>query len=482
LGANTSISHYVNCFYLSEKMEPAVCKGILYGDPDPLNSSYKISYNMLLNLMRVEDVEPEFLLRASFHQFQREKEAPALIAQAQDLENDAESIEVGSSEEVELAKEYYQMDQQLLLIKQKISRIVQKPEYILKFLQVAGRLLDITIDDQNFGWGVLTSFKKKTGGGAGGGAGKLAELSNQPIYTLEVLIPCVDRHFDGVDDNDKEEDVKDAPLLWRGTVRHCRPVKPGDEEKVVSMRLFTVSLQHIDRISAVRIFTPQAVSTPEARKKVSLSVNEVKKRFPDGIPLLDPVKDLGIEEDTFKTLMDRAADLGERLAAHKLAVDFPEEDRFRLVQAFENRSDVKERARALRDEAKSCQTMAMKDELKKMKRVLKKLGHVDGNGVIQTKGRTACEINTANELVVTELIFTGVFKSLAVEQCVALLSVMAFDERNKDDDDPTKGLKSFLLNPFHKLQEVAKTVAKVQIECGLDVDEDEFLDQFNPLM
>ena len=46
---------------LDEKMEPAVCKGILYGDPDPLNSSYRISYNMLLNLMRVEDVEPEFL-------------------------------------------------------------------------------------------------------------------------------------------------------------------------------------------------------------------------------------------------------------------------------------------------------------------------------------------------------------------------------------------------------------------------------------
>jgi ATP-dependent RNA helicase DOB1 len=482
LGANTSISHYVNCFYLSEKMEPAVCKGILYGDPDPLNSSYKISYNMLLNLMRVEDVEPEFLLRASFHQFQREKEAPALIAQAQDLENEAESIEVGSSEEVELAKEYYQMDQQLLLIRRKISRIVQKPEYILKFLQVAGRLLDISIDDQNFGWGVLTSFKKKTGGGAGGEAGRLAALSNQPIYTLEVLLPCVDRHFDGVDGNEKEEDVKDAPLLWRGTVRHCRPVNPGDDDKIVSMRLFTVSLQHIDRVSAVRIFTPQAVSTPEARKKVSLSVQEVKKRFPDGLPLLDPVKDLGIEEDTFKTLMDRAEALGERLASHKLSVDFSEEDRFRLVQAFENRSDVKERARALRDEAKSCQTMAMKDELKKMKRVLKKLGHVDGNGVIQTKGRTACEINTANELVVTELIFTGVFKSLTVEQCVALLSVMAFDERNKDEDDPTKGLKSFLLNPFHKLQEVAKTVAQVQIACGLDVDEDEFLDQFNPLM
>lgn len=156
---------------LDEKMEPAVCKGILYGDPDPLNSSYRISYNMLLNLMRVEDVEPEYLLRASFHQFQREKEAPALIAQAEAFETEAETADLGSADEAELAKEYYQMDQQLLLTKRKISKIVQKPEYIVKFLQVAGRFLDITIYDENFGWGVLTTFKKKTRTGASGEAG-----------------------------------------------------------------------------------------------------------------------------------------------------------------------------------------------------------------------------------------------------------------------------------------------------------------------
>jgi ATP-dependent RNA helicase DOB1 len=46
---------------LDEKMEPDVCKDILYGAPNPLNSSYHISYNMLLNLMRVEDVDPESL-------------------------------------------------------------------------------------------------------------------------------------------------------------------------------------------------------------------------------------------------------------------------------------------------------------------------------------------------------------------------------------------------------------------------------------
>jgi ATP-dependent RNA helicase DOB1 len=468
---------------LDEKMEPAICKGILYGEADPLNSSYRISYNMLLNLMRVEDVEPEYLLRASFHQFQREKEAPGLIAQAEELESEAENLDLGSPEEAELAKEYYQMDQQLLLTKRKISKIVQRPEYIVKFLQTPGRLLDISIDDENFGWGVLTSFKKKSGTGAGGEAGRLAALSNQPSYTLEVLLPCVDRHFDNIDVKDKDEDVGDASLLWRGTLRHCRPVKNGiDDDKIVSMRVFTVGLDSIERISAVRLFVPQALHTPEARKKVSLSVNEVHKRFADGVPLLDPVKDLGIEEDSFTTLMDRAEALAKRLTSHTLSADFEEEKRLQLVQAYDKKTEVKERARLLRDEARSCQTMAMKDELKKMKRVLKKLGHVDANGVIQTKGRIACEINTADELVVVELIFTGVFKSLTVEQCVALLSTMTFDERNKDDDDPTKGLKSFLLNPFHKLLEVARTVAQAQVACNLDVDEEEFLNKYNPGM
>ena len=467
---------------LDEKMEPAVCKGILYGEPDPLNSSYRISYNMLLNLMRVEDVEPEYLLRASFHQFQREKDAPGLIAQADDLDSEAANLDLGADDEKELASQYYQMDQQLLLTRRKISKIVQKPEYIVKFLQVAGRFLDISIDGENFGWGVLTSFKKKTGTGSGGDAGRLASLSNGPAYTLEVLLFCVDRHFDTVNEKDEKEDVDDASLLWRGAIRNCRPVQKDDDEKIVSMRVFTVGLEDIERISAVRIFTPQAVHTTEARKKVALSLHEVKKRFPDGIPLLDPIKDLGIEDESFKTLMDRAGALTTRLAEHKLSTDFGQEDRLRLVQVYENKKDLEERARVIRDEARSCQTMTMKDELKKMKRVLKKLGHVDANGVIQTKGRTACEINTANELVVVELIFTGVFKTLNVEQCVALLSSMTFDEKNKDDDDPTKGLKSYLLNPFYKLQEVARTVAKIQIECGVELDEEEFMDKFNPGM
>jgi ATP-dependent RNA helicase DOB1 len=466
---------------VDEKMEPAVCKDMLYGAPNPLNSSYRISYNMLLNLMRVEDVDPEYLIRASFHQFQREKDAPGLIADAEILESQAETVDFQSEEEVTLVAEYYQMDQQLLLTRRKIGMIVRKPGYVLKFLQAPGRFLDVILDGEEFGWGVLVSCKKRQGIGSGGEAGRIASLTNQPEYILDVLLNCVDRHFDK-NGKGKDEDAENVNLLWRGTGRSCRPVRSGDISKLISMRVFTVGLDSIERLSAVRIFIPQDITTPEARRKVSTSVKEVSKRFPDGIPLLDPVADLGINDDAFMTLLKRAETLTNLLAEHKLANDFVDSSRLELVQRYEKKADMLERAKTLREEARNCQTMAMKDDLKKMKRVLKKLGHVDAGGVIQTKGRTACEINTSDELVVVELIFGGIFNDLSVEQSVALLSCMTFDERNKNEDDPASGLKSFLSNPFYKLQEVARTVARVVISCGIDLNEDEFVDKFNPGM
>lgn len=59
---------------------------------------------------------------------------------------------------------------------------------------------------------------------------------------------------------------------------------------------------------------------------------------------------------------------------------------------------------------------------------------------------------------------------------------MTFDERNKDEDDPASGLKDFLAKPFYKLQEVARTVVKVEIACGIEVNEEEFVAKFNPGM
>eukprot|EP00957_Ditylum_brightwellii_P013198 996376-Ditylum_brightwellii.AAC.1 len=61
---------------------------------------------------------------------------------------------------------------------------------------------------------------------------------------------------------------------------------------------------------------------------------------------------------------------------------------------------------------------------------------------------------------------------------------MTYDERNKSDEgeDPAKDLKSYLSNPFYKLQETGRVVAKASIACKVELDENEFVEQFNPGM
>ena len=363
-------------------------------------------------------------------------------------------------------------------------KIQRRPEHILPFVKSSGRLVDITIDNENYGWGVIVRYRRKAGTGSAGSAGQIASNTDGPTHTIDVLLNCVDRRFDEVGLNAeaaRTEDIKNLGLLWRGTSRHCRPDKKGDDPDIVSMREFTVGLDSIDRISAIRLHVPQDTKPAEARKNISRSVKEVQKRFADdGIPLLDPVKDLKIKVSEFNKLLERASELQHRLASHKLSTEMSEEERNKQVTAYDHKHDLLDQARVLRREATSCQTMVMKDDLRKMKRVLKELGHVDGQGVIQTKGRTACEINTANELVVVELVFAGLFNDLTVEVSVSLLSCLIFDERNKDEDDPARGLKSYLSGPFYKLIEMARTVAKVQIDCKIELNEDEFVDKFNP--
>lgn len=140
---------------MDEKMEPAVCKGILYGDPDPLNSSYHISYNMLLNMMRVEEVDPEFLIKASFHQFQQESEAPVFESQAEEYERQSEAIEI---EDATAIGEYFGLAKQRSIVAQSMMEVVRAPGHIVKFLQ-PGRLVDLLDPGSNlaWGWGVVTA-------------------------------------------------------------------------------------------------------------------------------------------------------------------------------------------------------------------------------------------------------------------------------------------------------------------------------------
>ncbi|OWK02351.1 SKIV2L2, partial [Cervus elaphus hippelaphus] len=64
---------------VDEKMSPTIGKQLLKGSADPLNSAFHLTYNMVLNLLRVEEINPEYMLEKSFYQFQHYRAIPGVV-------------------------------------------------------------------------------------------------------------------------------------------------------------------------------------------------------------------------------------------------------------------------------------------------------------------------------------------------------------------------------------------------------------------
>ena len=100
-----------------------------------------------------------------------------------------------------------------------------------------------------------------------------------------------------------------------------------------------------------------------------------------------------------------------------------------LYTLYKKKVECQERIRELKKKIQATHDILQMEELKARKRVLRRLGFTNQADIVDMKGRVACEISTGDELLLTELIFNGVFNSLSPEQCAGLLSCFVFTEK-----------------------------------------------------
>lgn len=68
----------------------------------------------------------------------------------------------------------------------------------------------------------------------------------------------------------------------------------------------------ITHISSVRLFCPNDLISKDSRKGMYKAIKEVKRRFPDGPPLLNPVKDMKINEQPFLEIIKKIEHLEKK--------------------------------------------------------------------------------------------------------------------------------------------------------------------------
>ncbi|XP_020090364.1 DExH-box ATP-dependent RNA helicase DExH10 [Ananas comosus] len=430
---------------IDEKMEMSVLKDMVLGKPAPLVSTFRLSYYSILNLMsRAEgQFTAEHVIRNSFHQFQYEKALPEMAQKISRLEKEATLLD--SSGEAELA-EYHNLCLDIAQFEKKIISEIIRPERVLLYL-VPGRLVKVRDGVTEWGWGVVVNVVKRPPAPSGTLPSALA-ASRSINYIVDILLQC------SLVSNEN------------GSRQKPCPPRPGEKGE---MHVIPVPLPLLAGLSSIRIAIPPDLRPPEARQTVLLAVHELGKRYPQGLPKLHPVKDMGIEEPEIVDLVRRVEELEQKLCAHPLHKSAQSEQHLKWYQ---RKAELNHEIQQLKSKMRESQLQKFRDELKNRSRVLKMLGHINADGVLQLKGRAACLIDTGDELLVTELMFNGTFNDLDHHQVAALASCFIPCDKSNEQIH----LRSELAKPLQQLQDAARRIAEIQRDCKLDINVEEYVE------
>ena len=433
---------------IEEQMDPPVCTAMIKGQADALNSAFHLTYNMILNLMRVEGHSPEFMLEKSFFQFQSGDSIPELEQKLLSLTDDLSSMEIQS--EAEISK-YVQIRDSLERLKADYRKIVNHPSYCLPFLQ-SGRLVHVKHKTDDYGWGAVVNVRKV---GMNAPHGPRRNDSNQKEkVVVDVLVMC-----------------DPVTSVYSTIPKPVNPNTPSHYEMVI----LPCQLDCLHAFSTIRTNLPADLAKADHKALVGKALGMVKTKFPTGLPLLDPIKDMKVTEKSFHDLIRKIDTVERSLYAHPI---YSRPDKEELLAKFMQKEEKRALIKSCKREITTANSIVQMEELKSRKRILRRLGYCSDEDVITLKGRVACEVSSGDELLLCELIFSGGFTDLSIEQTVALLSCFVFEE--KSDKPPT--LRDELAGPFQLLKEVARKIVKASNESGLDLPEDQYLDSFRPEM
>jgi antiviral helicase SKI2 len=186
-----------------------------------------------------------------------------------------------------------------------------------------------------------------------------------------------------------------------------------------------------------------------------------------GLEGADPVKDLRVAGmDDVEAYAERAAALGQLQASRcHNCVGLPAQ-----FQQADARLRVRREIARLRHSMSDAALQQMPDYQLRIT-VLEDLGYINPAHTVQLKGRVACEVQSGDELVTTELIFAGLLDDLDSAEAAALLSALVFQEKSDADLRLTGGLEQ----ARDALTSLAWGLGEAQAAAGLPIAPDEYV-------
>ncbi|SCU90246.1 LAME_0E07690g1_1 [Lachancea meyersii CBS 8951] len=423
-------------------LEQASFKEVALGVPTRLQSQFRLTYNMILNLLRIEALRVEEMIKYSFSENSKQTLLPEHENQIKSLQSQLDSIQFyDGTDQEELDKALDAIIRYKECTKDMMKELAGGSS-VFRVLNV-GRLILFRDENDNAKLGfVFRNLPKE---------GQVVVMTVTKANTLENGQPNHLPFFSGI------------PNFIRNNYRNF-------EETDFYME--TVAMENIEMVSAFTLdvsMTDIMKQEPEVLEKfksevslilrISKKLKETKYEKKGSLKIHQAVLDR-------EKIKAEIASL-ECLKAPNFSVQFSPK-----YKEFEIQRQIKELYHLMSD-----QNLSLLPDYEQRLSVLKDAGFIDQGHNVLLKGRVACEINSGYELVLTELILDNFLGDFEPEEIVALLSVFVYEGRTREEEPAV--VTPRLAKGKSRIQEIYQAMLDVyeKHQIPLTKEEAEFLEK-----
>ena len=414
----------------TEAPPAAELRMMMLGDPTKLRSQFRLHYNMMLNLMRVEALKIEEMIKRSFSENatqallpQHEKQVEGFRANLDKLKRpqcdicdvDLEACHAAAMHLEKLTKELH-----INVLATPIGRRYISAKRMIVFKKDGIRTVGILVQDAS------------------------AAIPNPFLRVLEIS------HMDA-----KRHPADLLPYLPRfRSMFSTLPTAANQLKSVVT----NVPLEDVEAVTVTNI----KLKGPQWYIKVA---KEQKRIAEEDFPSMYSSWTTPVWDEIYWDNLVKDMQVRELLAARKKLAYGIEHAQCLACPDFLKHYALEHDIWLVRENIQalqllmSDQNLALLPDYQQRTEVLKDLGFIDHESRVQLKGKVACEVHSADELVLTELILENVLAEYEPEEIVALLSAFVFQE--KTDIEPT--LSENLLRGKEAIIQISERVNHYQI-------------------
>jgi antiviral helicase SKI2 len=505
-----SVGTVIQCCFGEEPPPLQMLKQLLTGQSTQLSSQFRLTFNMILNLLRVEEMSVESMISRSFSEFATQRaltknEYPQLLKRGlralskleekfqnesgnrvgvDDLETyftnctdlkrtNGEILRSIFDLESSAFNELFQPGRVVLISAARQVNIVRAPAIVLQPRQSTPKLVCMVL--------LPSSFVKETTDIEPAKVGFIGSSLQRHFAILEVefdqilLVANKKRKIDArslfKDDTSLPLGSNTSSFATRQAVDDFAGMRPNVKNDDLNM---FAGVQLAGKKTASSHSPPTVHADQEADKAMGCLLEAEQ----------DELRGEGLLPYDLRGLIKRGDDAILRRQQCNTADELIVKMRSCVSHLHPNLESYYcdlERKETLRGKVEMLQHLLSKESLQlfpdfcQRKEVLLHLGYVDKNETVCIKGRVACECNTSDELVVTEMVFEGLLDELEPEEIVAVLSALVYQGKSSEEELDCE-LPERLLACCNQMKSLAINLGKLQKELGLEVDPGEYCD------